>query len=190
MSLEDYSLMREVISAIRKGLPDADQMQPGQVFQHVLGALRNCPNKDCSSTSCSFCLSELGHLSGVPPALYSSALDQPWQPNLIHWVCWPPAMAATIFYFSVQEQRSAGQLEARGGKVVVTGSSAAIFPIAAAMFEGTLNGMLAEARELLDLARARNIAPIPTRNRPLGEAQAALDDAEIYAPAGLLGARC
>ena len=35
---------------------------------------------------------------------------------------------------------------------------------------------LAEARGLLDLARARNIAPIPTRNRPLGEAQAALDD--------------
>ena len=45
MSLEDYSLMREVIAAIREGLPDADQMQPGQVFQHVLGALRNCPNK-------------------------------------------------------------------------------------------------------------------------------------------------
>jgi hypothetical protein len=39
MSLEDYSLMREVIAAIREGLPDADQMQPGQVFQHVLGAL-------------------------------------------------------------------------------------------------------------------------------------------------------
>ncbi len=36
MSLEDYSLMREVIAAIREGLPDADQMQPGQVFQHVL----------------------------------------------------------------------------------------------------------------------------------------------------------
>ena len=29
MSLEDYSLMREVIAAIREGLPDADQMQPG-----------------------------------------------------------------------------------------------------------------------------------------------------------------
>ena len=42
--------------------------------------------------------------------------------------------------------------------------------------EGTLTGTLAEARELLDLARARNIAPIPTRNRPLGEVQAALDD--------------
>jgi hypothetical protein len=44
MSLEDYSLMREVIAAIREGMPSADQMQPGAVFQHVLGALRNCPN--------------------------------------------------------------------------------------------------------------------------------------------------
>ena len=43
--MEDYSLMREVIAAIRKGFPpDADQLQPGQVFQHVLGALRDCPN--------------------------------------------------------------------------------------------------------------------------------------------------
>src|SRR5580698_5332548 len=46
MSLEDYSLMREVIAAIREGFPDADQMQPGQVFQHVLGALGDCPKKD------------------------------------------------------------------------------------------------------------------------------------------------
>ena len=44
MSLEDYLLMREVIAAIREGLPDADRMQPGAVFQHVLEALRNCPN--------------------------------------------------------------------------------------------------------------------------------------------------
>ena len=34
--------MREVIAAIREGLPDADQMQPGAVFQHVLEALRDC----------------------------------------------------------------------------------------------------------------------------------------------------
>ena len=74
-------------------------------------------------------------------------------------------------------------LLARGGKVVVTGLLGGNFSIAAAMFgikamtiEGTLTGTLAEARELLDLARARNIGPIPTRNRPLGEAQAALDD--------------
>ena len=46
MSLEDYSLMREVIAAIREGLPDADQLQPGAVFQHVLGALHDCSKKD------------------------------------------------------------------------------------------------------------------------------------------------
>ena len=46
--------MREVIAAIREGLPDADQMQPGQVFQHVLGALRNCPN-DVLKTNSSIC---------------------------------------------------------------------------------------------------------------------------------------
>jgi propanol-preferring alcohol dehydrogenase len=42
--------------------------------------------------------------------------------------------------------------------------------------EGTLTGTLAEAHELLDLVRAKKIAPIPTRGRPLQEAQAALDD--------------
>jgi hypothetical protein len=34
MSLADYSLMHEVIAAIREGLPDADQLQPGAVFQY------------------------------------------------------------------------------------------------------------------------------------------------------------
>ena len=33
MSLEDYSLLRQVIAAIREGLPSADQMQPGAVFR-------------------------------------------------------------------------------------------------------------------------------------------------------------
>jgi D-arabinose 1-dehydrogenase-like Zn-dependent alcohol dehydrogenase len=72
---------------------------------------------------------------------------------------------------------------ARGGKVVVTGLLGGNFSMAAAMFaikamtiEGTLTGTLAEARELLDLARAGKIAPIPTRDRPLNEAQTALDD--------------
>ena len=74
-------------------------------------------------------------------------------------------------------------LLARGGKVVVTGLLGGTFSIAAAMIpikamtiEGTLTGTLAEARELLDLARAGKIAPIPTHDRPLGQAQAALDD--------------
>jgi D-arabinose 1-dehydrogenase-like Zn-dependent alcohol dehydrogenase len=79
-------------------------------------------------------------------------------------------------------QFSTGVL-ARGGKVVVTGLLGGNFSIAAAMIaikamtiEGTLTGTLAEARELIDLARSGKISPIPTHERPFGEAQAALDD--------------
>jgi len=79
-------------------------------------------------------------------------------------------------------QFSTGVL-ARGGKVVVTGLLGGSFSMAAAMFaikamtiEGTLTGSLAQAREVLDLARSGAIAPIPTRDRPLAQAQAALDD--------------
>ncbi len=79
-------------------------------------------------------------------------------------------------------QFSTGVL-ARGGKVVVTGLLGGAFTIASAMFaikamtiEGTLTGTLAEARELLDLARAGDVAPISTHERPLDQAQAALED--------------
>jgi alcohol dehydrogenase, propanol-preferring len=79
-------------------------------------------------------------------------------------------------------QFSTGVL-ARGGKVVVTGLLGGSFAMPSAMFaikamtiEGTLTGTLAEAREVLDLARGGTIAPIPTRQRPLGQAQSALDD--------------
>jgi D-arabinose 1-dehydrogenase-like Zn-dependent alcohol dehydrogenase len=72
---------------------------------------------------------------------------------------------------------------APGGKVVVTGLLGGNFSIASAMFalkamtiEGTLTGTLAEARELIDLARSKKILPIPTHERPLEQAQAALDD--------------
>ena len=54
MSLEDYSLMREVIAAISEGLPEADQLQPGAVFQHVLSALHDCPN-NTQNTNSSIC---------------------------------------------------------------------------------------------------------------------------------------
>ena len=57
MSLEDYSLMREVIAAIREGLPDADQLQPGAVFQHVLEALGDC-SKKVQKTNSSICSGE------------------------------------------------------------------------------------------------------------------------------------
>jgi alcohol dehydrogenase len=79
-------------------------------------------------------------------------------------------------------QFSTGVL-ARGGKVVVTGLLGGNFSIAAAMLaikamtiEGTLTGTLAEAHELIALARAGKIAPIQTHDRPFNEAQAALDE--------------
>jgi alcohol dehydrogenase len=71
----------------------------------------------------------------------------------------------------------------RGGKVVVTGligggfsTAVAMFPIKAMTIEGTLTGTLAQAREVVALARSGKIAPIPIRERPLRDAQAALDD--------------
>ena len=91
--------------------------------------------------------------------------------------------AACDFVGSEKSLQFATGALARGGKVVVTGLLGGTFSIAAAMIvikamniEGTLTGTLAEARELLDLARAGKIAPIATRDRPLDQAQAALDD--------------
>ena len=48
--------------------------------------------------------------------------------------------------------------------------------IKAMTIEGTLTGTLAQARELIALARSGKIASIPTQARPLDEAQAALED--------------
>jgi D-arabinose 1-dehydrogenase-like Zn-dependent alcohol dehydrogenase len=92
-------------------------------------------------------------------------------------------LAVCDFVGSDRSLQFATGVLARGGKVVVTGLLGGNFSMAAAMFaikamtiEGTLTGTLAEARELLDLARSGKIAPIPTRERPFAEAQAALDD--------------
>ena len=72
---------------------------------------------------------------------------------------------------------------AKGGKVVVTGllggnfvSPVAMFALKAMTIEGTLTGTLAEAKEVVALARAGKIAALPIAERPLGEAQAALDE--------------
>jgi alcohol dehydrogenase len=51
-----------------------------------------------------------------------------------------------------------------------------MFPIKAMAIEGALTGTLAQARELIALARSGRFAPIPIRERPMGEAQAALDE--------------
>jgi propanol-preferring alcohol dehydrogenase len=72
---------------------------------------------------------------------------------------------------------------AKGGKVVVTGLIGGGFSTAVAMFalramtiEGILTGTLAEADELLTLARGGTAVPIPMTERPLAQAQSALDD--------------
>jgi alcohol dehydrogenase, propanol-preferring len=92
-------------------------------------------------------------------------------------------LAACDFVGSEKSLQFATGVLARGGKVVVTGLLGGNFSIAAAMIaikamtiEGTLTGTLAEAHELIDLARAGKLAPIPTHERPLDQAQAALDD--------------
>jgi alcohol dehydrogenase len=93
------------------------------------------------------------------------------------------AQAVCDFVGSDKSLQFATGVLGRGGKVVVTGLlggnfsiAAAMIPIKAMTIEGTLTGSLAEARELLDLARGAAINPIPTRARPFKQAQAALDD--------------
>ncbi len=92
-------------------------------------------------------------------------------------------LAACDFVGSEKSLQFATGVLARGGKVVVSGLLGGMFSMPAAMFaikaitiEGTLTGTLAEAHEVLELARAGKITPIATRDRPLEEAQAALDD--------------
>jgi len=91
--------------------------------------------------------------------------------------------AACDFVGSEKSLSFAAGALAKGGKIVVTGLLGGNFPLPATMFvlkamtvEGTLTGTLQEANELMALARARKIEPPPIHERPLAEAQAALDD--------------
>ncbi len=91
--------------------------------------------------------------------------------------------AAADFVGSESSLAFATGVLARGGKVVVTGllgggfaTAVAMFPIKAMTIEGTLTGTLAQAREVISLARGGKVAPIPIRERPMRDAQAALDD--------------
>jgi D-arabinose 1-dehydrogenase-like Zn-dependent alcohol dehydrogenase len=91
--------------------------------------------------------------------------------------------AACDFVGSDRSLQFATGALARGGKVVVTGLLGGGFSIAAAMFalkaisiEGIMTGTLKEAQAMLALARAGKIAAIPIEERPLADAQQALDD--------------
>jgi D-arabinose 1-dehydrogenase-like Zn-dependent alcohol dehydrogenase len=91
--------------------------------------------------------------------------------------------AAVDFVGSDKSLNFATGVLAKGGKVVVTGllgggyaTAVAMFPLKAMTIEGTQTGTLAEARELIDLVRAKVIAPPPIAERPLTQASATLDD--------------
>lgn len=91
--------------------------------------------------------------------------------------------AAVDFAGSDKSLNFATAVLAKGGKVVVTGligggysTAVAMFPLKAMSIEGTQTGTLAEARELIDLVRHKNIAPPPIAERPLAQASATLDD--------------
>jgi alcohol dehydrogenase len=91
--------------------------------------------------------------------------------------------AACDFVGSEKSLAFAAGALAKGGKIAVTGLLGGNFPLPATMFvlkamtvEGTLTGTLQEANELMAMARAGKIEPPPIHERPLAEAQAALDD--------------
>jgi D-arabinose 1-dehydrogenase-like Zn-dependent alcohol dehydrogenase len=80
---------------------------------------------------------------------------------------------------------------AKGGKVVVTGllggsyeTAVAMFPLKAMTIEGILTGTLAEAQELMALARRGQVPSIPIEEREFTHAQAALDDLRAGRVAG------
>jgi D-arabinose 1-dehydrogenase-like Zn-dependent alcohol dehydrogenase len=72
---------------------------------------------------------------------------------------------------------------AKGGKIVVAGllggsftTPVPMFPLKVMSIQGTFVGTLAEAHEMLALARTGKVAPAPISERPLSEAQRTLDD--------------
>jgi alcohol dehydrogenase len=92
-------------------------------------------------------------------------------------------LAAVDFVGSDRSLAFATGAIAKGGRVVVTGLFGGSFTMPVAMFglkamgiEGTQTGTLAEARELVALVRTWNLTPPPMSERPLSQAQAALDD--------------
>jgi len=91
---------------------------------------------------------------------------------------------AIVDFVGVEQSLAfATSLLARGGKLVVTGLLGGNFSLPAAMFalkgigiEGIITGTLAEAEELMALAREGRIQSPPIVERPLRDAQKSLDE--------------
>jgi D-arabinose 1-dehydrogenase-like Zn-dependent alcohol dehydrogenase len=92
-------------------------------------------------------------------------------------------LAACDFVGSDKSLSFATGAIAKGGHVVVAGllggaftTPVPMFPLKVMTIEGTFVGSLAEAREMLDLARNGKAPDVPIAERPLSEAQRSLDD--------------
>ncbi|MBN8921044.1 MAG: alcohol dehydrogenase catalytic domain-containing protein [Rhizobiales bacterium] len=92
-------------------------------------------------------------------------------------------LAACDFVGSDKSLAFANGAIAKGGKIVVAGllggaftTPVPMFPLKVMTIEGTFVGSLAEAREMLDLARTGTPPQVPITARPLVEAQRSLDD--------------
>ena len=42
---EDWAMMREIVEAVKQAIPEAAHAKPGEVFEHVLSALRQAERK-------------------------------------------------------------------------------------------------------------------------------------------------
>ena len=101
------------------------------------------------------------------------------------------ASAAIDFVGSAQSAAFALGALAPGGTLVVVGLfggalklSLPLLPLKHLTIRGSYVGSLAEMRELMDLARGGAVAPLPIEERPLAEAQSALDDLRAGAVLG------
>ena len=101
------------------------------------------------------------------------------------------AAAAIDFVGSAQSAAFALGALAPGGTLVVVGLfggalklSLPLLPLKQLTLRGSYVGSLAEMAELMTLARGGAVAPLPIDERPLAEAQSALDDLRAGAVLG------
>jgi D-arabinose 1-dehydrogenase-like Zn-dependent alcohol dehydrogenase len=94
-----------------------------------------------------------------------------------------PISAAIDFVGSDASLNFAQSIVGKGGAVIVVGLMGGRFSLPVPMFplreltlSGSYVGSLKEAHELMTLVRAGRIRPIPVNERPLAQANAALDD--------------
>jgi len=94
-----------------------------------------------------------------------------------------PISAAIDFVGSDASLNFAQSIVGKGGVVIVVGLMGGRFSLPVPMFplreltlSGSYVGSLKEAHELMTLVRAGRIRPIPVNERPLAQANAALDD--------------